>query len=290
MFCHFANFSLKSDDTSSSTSLTESSSSNMNKPGVHHQTDKESSVRGTSTPRPLSLNTGKRGHVYVNLPVQLPVLGRNGIRTALQDTLPSSLDASAQLPASNQLDPSDPIRGSFPPPELDERAPGLFNQAELCETKCEQQDKFCWSPRCPPDGAAFYENSPPNSSISSSPTTKPIPDRKSIDSNDKRTQFPVEPVVISPPNTTAELKGFMFDKMSNTISSVGTTESHVISTQASSFPLPTVYTASGKLFHQQCRAHSEIESSNSTQVGFYSPSAFLNPSYVSMQTLGVEKH
>lgn len=39
--------------------------------------------------------------------------------------------------------------------------------------------KLCLSPRFPPDGAAFYETSPPNSSVSTSPVTSSNPELKS---------------------------------------------------------------------------------------------------------------
>ncbi|CAL8070224.1 unnamed protein product [Calicophoron daubneyi] len=47
------------------------------------------------------------------------------------------------------------------------------------DASCPPVLKFCLSPRCPPDGAAFYEVSPPNSSVSSSPIAQSVSDLKS---------------------------------------------------------------------------------------------------------------
>ncbi|VDP82867.1 unnamed protein product [Echinostoma caproni] len=64
--------------------------------------------------------------------------------------------------------------------------------------------KLCLSPRFPPDGAAFYEISPPNSSVSTSPVTNSNPDLKSNCMGPPPTQAPASIAALTHTSWAAE--------------------------------------------------------------------------------------
>ncbi|KAG5449275.1 hypothetical protein CSKR_200917 [Clonorchis sinensis] len=121
--------------------------------------------------RPAVKDTAKRGHVYVNLPMQLPILNPNRPLPFMTDHsanrgMPNTPSCTENLPKPNSQT-SDPSNG------------GEVGKSQHASSSLEsnegKSDGFFWSPRCPPDGAAVYDTSPTNSSVSSSPIVKSHP-------------------------------------------------------------------------------------------------------------------
>ncbi|TGZ63067.1 hypothetical protein CRM22_007102 [Opisthorchis felineus] len=121
--------------------------------------------------RPALKDSVKRGHVYVNLPMQLPILNPNRPLHFLTDQptnrgMPKTSTCTENLakPNSQMSDPSN-----------DDEVGKSQHVSGSLESNEGKSDKFFWSPRCPPDGAAVYDTSPTNSSVSSSPIVKSHP-------------------------------------------------------------------------------------------------------------------
>lgn len=121
--------------------------------------------------RPALKDTAKRGHVYVNLPMQLPILNPNRPLHFITDQSTNRGMPTTSSCTENVAKPNSQTSDLSKDGEV-VKSQHVSSSLDSNEGK---SDRFFWSPRCPPDGAAVYDTSPTNSSVSSSPIVKSHP-------------------------------------------------------------------------------------------------------------------
>ncbi|CAH8528687.1 unnamed protein product [Dicrocoelium dendriticum] len=151
----------------------------------------------------------RRSHSYINLQLPIPLSTGTLNRTVEVSQAPqtTSMATSKHAIAS---DSTEPVKNQ---PSPEGAAYTSDNNRIVDGPEDRSPMKFCWSPRFPPDGAACYENSPPNTSVPSSPTTKCGQEFDLLDSSKGKWSILPTPLCIHQPDGSRKICHRILNKL-----------------------------------------------------------------------------